>query len=238
MMTHLIFPTSGDVLIHGHSIRTDTQAALSFEGRRMLTSKSTLIYVIIYLTSYIILVIFFQLYGSDGSVLTEASAQSFPIQHLQAGILFTGTFIAIYVAQITRQERTQGTIKLILLRPVSRLQYYISRILSIAFFSILLTLIQITVGYWYLVGMLFFGWHGTLVFGSMVTSGPTGVDITFLYGLAFAFAYFAFGMLMMLLFGFLPRLIDCAAAGIVILGYCLICGFIGYYVFRNEDLSV
>lgn len=150
MMTHLIFPTSGDVLIHGHSIRTDTQAALSLEGRRMLTSKSTLIYVIIYLTSYIILVIFFQLYGSDGSVLTEASAQSFPIQHLQAGTLFTGTFIAIYVAQITRQERTQGTIKLILLRPVSRVQYYISRILSIAFFSILLTLIQITVGYWYL----------------------------------------------------------------------------------------
>lgn len=149
-MTHLIFPTSGDVLIHGHSIRTDTQAALSLEGRRMLTSKSTLIYVIIYLTSYIILVIFFQLYGSDGSVLTEASAQSFPIQHLQAGTLFTGTFIAIYVAQITRQERTQGTIKLILLRPVSRVQYYISRILSIAFFSILLTLIQITVGYWYL----------------------------------------------------------------------------------------
>ena len=237
-MTHLIFPTSGDVLIHGHSIRTDTQAALSFEGRRMLTSKSTLIYVIIYLTSYIILVIFFQLYGSDGSVLTEASAQSFPIQHLQAGTLFTGTFIAIYVAQITRQERTQGTIKLILLRPMSRLQYYISRILSIAFFSVLLTLIQITVGYWYLVGMLFFGWHGTLVFGSMVTSGPTGVGITFLSGLAFAFAYFAFGMLMMLLFGFLPRLIDCAAAGIVILGYCLICGFIGYYVFRNEDLSV
>lgn len=86
--------------------------------------------------------------------------------------------------------------------------------------------------------MLFFDWHGTLVFGSMVTSGPTGVGITFLSGLAFAFAYFAFGMLMMLLFGFLPRLIDCAAAGIVVLGYCLICGFIGYYVFRNEDLSV
>ena len=191
------------------------RALLAFEGRRMLTSKSTLIYVIIYFISYIISVIFFQLYGSDGSVLTEASAQSFPIQHLQAGILFTGTFIAIYVAQITRQERTQGTIKLILLRPVSRLQYYISRILSIAFFSMLLTLIQIAVGY--LVGMLFFGWHGTLVFGGMVTSGLTGVGITFLSGIAFAFAYFAFGMLMMLLSGFLPRLIDCAAAGIVIL---------------------
>lgn len=237
-MTHLIFPTSGDALIHGHSIRTDTQAALSFEGRRMLTSKSTLIYVIIYLTSYIILVIFFQLYGSDGSVLTEASAQSFPIQHLQAGTLFTGTFIAIYVAQITRQERTQGTIRLILLRPVSRLQYYISRILSIAFFSILLTLIQITVGYWYLCrdAVLWLAWNSCLwqYGGKRADWG----GITFLSGLAFAFAYFAFGMLMMLLFGFLPRLIDCAAAGIVILGYCLICGFIGYYVFRNEDLSV
>lgn len=32
MMTHLIFPTSGDVLIHGHSIRTDTRAALSQVG--------------------------------------------------------------------------------------------------------------------------------------------------------------------------------------------------------------
>ncbi|EIT87948.1 ABC transporter [Parascardovia denticolens IPLA 20019] len=32
MMAHLIFPTSGDVLIHGHSIRTDTRAALSQVG--------------------------------------------------------------------------------------------------------------------------------------------------------------------------------------------------------------
>ncbi|EIT87949.1 hypothetical protein A200_05202 [Parascardovia denticolens IPLA 20019] len=253
---------------------------LAFECRRMLTSTSTLIYAIIYFISYIISAIFFKLYGSDGSVLTVASAQSFPIQHLQAGILFTGTFVAIYVAQITRQERTQGTIKLILLRPVSRSQYYISRILSIASFSMLLTLIQITVGY--LVGMLFFGWHGSLVFGGMTSSGLTGIGLTFLSGAAFSFAYFAFGLLMLLLSEFLPRLIDCAVTGMiillvgqyaevvpclrqyvlvhqmlffhqdifgmnavynlrsaaVILAYSLICGFIGYHVFRNEDLSV
>ena len=244
---------------------------LAFECRRMLTSTSTLIYAIIYFISYIISAIFFKLYGSDGSVLTVASAQSFPIQHLQAGILFTGTFVAIYVAQITRQERTQGTIKLILLRPVSRSQYYISRILSIASFSMLLTLIQITVG-----------WHGSLVFGGMTSSGLTGIGLTFLSGAAFSFAYFAFGLLMLLLSEFLPRLIDCAVTGMiillvgqyaevvpslrqyvlvhqmlffhqdifgmnavynlrsaaVILAYSLICGFIGYHVFRNEDLSV
>lgn len=37
---------------------------LAFEGRRMLTSKSTLIYVITYFISYIISVIFFSCTGA------------------------------------------------------------------------------------------------------------------------------------------------------------------------------
>lgn len=166
---------------------------IGFEIKRMLFSKTTAIYTGIYFISFIISAIFFKMMGSDGSVLTIANAQSFPIQHLQASFLFTGIFVAIYVSQIISEERTQGTIKLILTRSLSRLEYFMSKVISIFLFSVFITLLMIVLSY--VVGMLFFGWGDTLIFFSVKSEGFQGIVITMLSGLAFAFSYFAFGMI-------------------------------------------
>jgi|GEM_PF-3564415 len=191
---------------------------VEFEVKRMLLSKTTAIYTIIYFVSFIISVIFFKLYGNDGSVLTIGNAQSFPIQHLQASFLFTGIFMAVYVAQIVVEERSDGTIKVLLLRPVSRLAYYISKVLAIFLFSILLTLIMIALSY--IVGMLFFGWGDQMVFNSFTSSGMQGVLITLLCGLAFAFTYFTFGLIAMVISMFTNKLLE----SVIIMGVLLMVG--------------
>jgi len=191
---------------------------VAFETKRMLLSKTTAIYAGLYLINFIISAIFFKLYGSEYTVLTVGNAQSFPVWHLQASFLYTGIFLAIYVAQIIVQERNRGTIKLLLLRPVSRPTYYISRVVSIFLFSVLLTLMMIVLSY--VVGLLFFGWGEQMIWGSLTSSGIQGVLLTLLCGLAFAFSYFAFGMVAMLVSMFTSKLLESA----IIMGILLMAG--------------
>lgn len=173
-----------------------------FEFKRTLTSKMLLVYTLIFTAMYVLTGILFNLYGADSTVVA-GYGQSFPVEMLQASITFTAVFIAIYVGEVLIEERNNGTIKFVLLRSVSRLQYYVTRILSIFLFSLLLTAIMILIGY--IVGILFFGWGDTFVFYSVVTSGWHGVGVTLLAGLAFAFAYFIFGLIALLLSQFIDR---------------------------------
>ncbi|ASA20031.1 ABC transporter permease subunit [Paenibacillus donghaensis] len=189
---------------------------IGFEVKRMLLSKTTATYTGIYFISFNISAIFFRMMGSDGSVLTIGNAQSFPIQHLQASFLFTGIFVAIYVGQIITQERTQGTIKLPLTRSISRLEYFMSRVVSIFFFSVFITLLMIVLSY--MVGMLFFGWGDNMVFFSLTSGGLQGILITLLSGLAFAFSYFAFGMIAMVISMFTSRIsVNATIMGILLM---------------------
>jgi len=175
----------------------------SFEFKRALTSKMLLVYTLIFASMYVLTGILFHVYGADSTVVA-GYGQSFAIEMLQASITFTAVFIAIYVGEILIQERNNGTIKFVLLRSVSRFQYYISRILSILLFSLLLTSIMLLIGY--VIGIPFFGWGDTFVFHSIVTSGWLGVGVTLLAGLAFAFAYFIFGLIALLLSQFIQRI--------------------------------
>jgi ABC-type transport system involved in multi-copper enzyme maturation permease subunit len=193
-------------------------ALVEVELKRMLIAKSTYIYAVIYFASYIISAVYFKLYGTEGSVLKVGNTQSFPIQHLQTSYLTTGIFLAIYVAYIIIQERTKGTIKLVLLRSISRMEYYMSKIISIFLFSVLLTLMMIILSY--IVGMLFFGWGTEMVFGSLTASGLKGVLWTLFCGLAFSFAYFAFGLLVMVVSMFVNQIMG----SVVIMGGVLIFG--------------
>lgn len=189
-----------------------------FEMKKMIRSKSTLIYFLFYFINYIISGIFFNLYGDEGSVLTVGNAQSFPIQHLPASYLFTGIFIAIYVAQIVTQERSQGTIKLILLRAVSRIEYFVSRVISILLFSIFMVLVMISLSY--ITGMIFFGWGDKMVFNSISASGIQGIFITMKSGLSYAFVYFIFGLISLLISMFTSKLLE----SVLIMGVMLMTG--------------
>ncbi|CEI83548.1 MULTISPECIES: ABC transporter permease subunit [Oceanobacillus] len=175
----------------------------SFEFKRTLTSKMLLVYTLIFTAMYVLTGILFHVYGADSTVVA-GYGQSFPVEMLQSSLTFTAVFIAIYVGEVLIQERNNGTIKFVLLRSVSRFQYYLSRILSILLFSLLLTSIMLFIGY--VVGISFFGWGDTFVFYSVVTSGWHGVGVTLLAGLAFGFAYFIFGLIALLLSQFIQRI--------------------------------
>lgn len=156
--------------------------------------------------------------GNNGSVLTLGNAQTFPIQHLQASFLFTGTFLAIYIGQMISQDRSQGTIKLILTRSVSRLEYYMGKVLAVWLLSLWLTLLMIALGY--VIGLLFFGWGDSLVFFSVQSGGWEGFAVTMLTGLAFAFSYFAFGMIAIVVAMLADKVLETA----VLLGILLMAG--------------
>lgn len=193
-------------------------ALMGFEIKRMFLSKSMAVYAGIYFINYLLSAVFFNLYGSEGTVLSVPNAQSFPIQHLQASYLFTGIFVAVYVSQISVQERSEGTVKLILLRSVSRLTYFFTRILSIFFFCVVITLLMI--GLSYIVGLLFFGWGDQLIFHSLSSQGAAGVGLTLMSGAAFAFAYFIFALIVFVVSLFCDRLLE----SVIISGVLLIIG--------------
>lgn len=254
-------------------------ALTSFEFKRTLTSKMPLVYTLIYAAMYVLTGVIFKVYGA-GKTVVAGYGQSFPVEMLQAGITFTAVFIAIYVGEILIQERNNGTIKFVLLRSVSRFQYYISRIISIFLFSLLLTTIIILIGY--VVGLLFFDWGDTFVFYSVTTSGWQGIRVTVLAGLAFAFAYFIFGLIALLVSQFIQRIATLAMLmGLstlvgqyiviydqikqyviyehllffhinlfeksisysvtsfgVLVGYLIVLGTAGYFLFKKQDLYV
>lgn len=189
-----------------------------FEMKKMLRAKSTIIYAAFFFINYIISVIFFKLYGNEGSVLTVGNAQSFPIQHLPSSYLFAGIFIAVYVAQIVTQECSRGTIKLILLRSVSRLEYYASRITSIFLFSVFLVLMMLALSY--ITGWIFFGWGDKMVFNTINASGIHGILITLKSGFAYAFVYFIFGLIALVVSIFTRRLLE----SVIIMGGMLMAG--------------
>ncbi|WP_321386505.1 ABC transporter permease subunit [uncultured Enterococcus sp.] len=188
---------------------------LWFETKRMLFSRSMAVYMGIYFINYLLSAVFFKLYGSEGTVLSVGNAQSFPIQHLQASYLFTGIFIAIYTAQITVQERNEGTVKFVLLRPVSRSVYYITRLLLLLLFSIVITLMMIALSY--AVGLLFFGWGDQLIFHSQRLSGSAGVILTLISGAAFALSYFIFSLIVLVISTCCNRLLESVIASGILL---------------------
>lgn len=209
----------------------------SFEIKRLLTSKLLWIHTFSFGVMFVISAIFFKLYGVEGSVLTNANAQSFPIQHLQASITFMAIFVAIYVGDITVQDRLNGTIKLTLLRSVSRLQYFLSRVVCTFIFCILLTLGMIVTGY--LVGIAFFGWGDYLEFYGVISSGLQGVGLTLLAGLAFAFAYFIFGLLSLIISLYFERvatLAIVAGASTIIGQYVILLPTIKHYAIFQQLL--
>ncbi|MHC5229128.1 ABC transporter permease [Enterococcus sp. LJL99] len=189
-----------------------------FELRKAFNAKSLWIFALIYSVNFLLSALFFKLYGSEGTVLTVGNAQSFPIQHLQGNYLVGGLFMAIYVGQLIIQERTQGTMKLILLRAVSRRHYFISRILSIVVFSLLLFLIMLTLAY--VIGWLAFGWGEELVFHEVTATGVSGVKLTLICGFAYSVAYFVFGIVSLVVSLVASKLLET----VLIMGVTLIAG--------------
>lgn len=179
---------------------------LKFETMRLLTSKLSLLYAAIYGLSFLISAYFYSVYGSEGSVLVTSNGQSFAIQHLQASFLFTGVFVAIYASSLILQERTKGTIKNILTRPVTRGVFFVARALSLTVFVIFISFMMIVIGY--IVGIACFGWGDYMEFATLRYPPIEGVFQTLKAALAFSYAYLGYGMMALVVSMFMDQMIS------------------------------
>ncbi|KAF1301436.1 ABC transporter permease [Candidatus Enterococcus willemsii] len=191
---------------------------LLFELKRLVRSRLLWLYGGFSVLVELITIFIYYTYGADTTVILTPNAQSIPIQMLQASLTFSALFVGLYVGDVYIQDRNNGTIKLVLLRSVSRLQYFMTRIIGIFMFSLLMTIISLLAGY--LIGVIFFGWGDYFEFYDVVASGAQGVLYTLLGGVAFSFAYFVFGILALLLALFTERvsMLAMIAAGSTLIG--------------------
>jgi ABC-2 type transport system permease protein len=164
-----------------------------FETKNMLTSKISFLYAAIYGICFLISAYFYSVYGSEASVLVTSNGQSFAIQHLQASFLFTGVFVAIYASSLILQERTNGTIKNILTRPITRGEFFVSRALSLTVFVVFISFMMIVIGY--IVGTVCFGWGHYMEFANLRYQPIEGIFQTLKAALAFSYAYIGYGMM-------------------------------------------
>lgn len=105
-----------------------------------------------------------------------ANAQSLPLLFLNGFSIYMSIFMAVYVAGIVTDEYRIGTLKLTLLRPVSRMRLLQSKFGALLVFNLIMIAFLIVSAY--TIGALFFGW-GEGAFYNGVTYAPLhGVALT------------------------------------------------------------
>lgn len=118
-------------------------------------------------------------YDSDTGVQTvieTANAQSLPIALRYSTAQFFSIFLAIYIADIITDEYKTGSLKLSLLRPVSRTSLLRAKIAAIFVFTVVLTLFFILSCY--AIGMMSFGWGNYTEFKGATYSTVGGLLLT------------------------------------------------------------
>lgn len=130
------------------------------------------------------------------------NGQSYPLNALAESSLFITVFLAVYIAETIVEEYKRGTFKLVLLRPVSRIQFMSAK--SIGILVSICSMVIITVLIAYGTGVCFLGWGdqlmiqgSPLVIDGMAISGGKGIVITWTAAFAYTLALYGFAMLIM-----------------------------------------
>lgn len=131
--------------------------------------------------------------ADDLSSLASLNGQSFPLLMLIGFNQYSVVFMSIILADIISDEFRTGTIKLSLLRPVSRIELLNSKI--VALFVSLAILLGFTLITSYLVGSIFFGWGDETLIAGISYDTIKGLLLTFQSYFFTLFSYFAFGMI-------------------------------------------
>lgn len=130
------------------------------------------------------------------------NGQSYPLEALAESSLFIIMFLAIFIAESIAEEYKRGTFKLVLLRPVTRVQFLIAKsagvLVCICFMVVFTTLTA------YGTGFFFLGWGEQLmVQGEPLFSkggsiyGGEGIMLTYTAAFAYILPVFGFAMLLM-----------------------------------------
>jgi ABC-2 type transport system permease protein len=132
--------------------------------------------------------------GQDiGNMLASFNGQSFPVLMLQGMGQFVIIFMAILLADIISDEYKNGTLKLSLLRPVTRVELLFSKIISLLVSLIVLLGFILIVSY--IIGTLFCGWGDKTVVNGVNFTTAAGIILTLKAYLITILPYFAFGMI-------------------------------------------
>lgn len=132
-------------------------------------------------------------YGSGGSIISTANGQSLPLAFINGVAQFMSVFIPIYVAEIFTEDYKAGTLKLSLLRPISRMQSFHSKVAALLTFNVVLVFAFVL--FTYASGTLVFGWGDSTVYNGTAYLGIDGVLLTVISYALLLLPYMAYGML-------------------------------------------
>ncbi len=172
------------------------------EISRMFAKKKMFIFILILLAFTLTLSIGIKSVQLIGNLppeeVPQMTGQDMPMALLAAGIDFLlPVFLIILISDMFTEEYKNGTLKLPLLHPVSRQKVFLSKILALTIFVLILIVFQMITGY--LVGTLFFEWGEGLNFINQVFEPTKGILLTIQsYGMSML-PILAFGMLVTLL---------------------------------------
>lgn len=133
-------------------------------------------------------------YGQEiHNLLASFNGQSFALLMLQSMGQFIIIFMAILLADIISDEYKNGTLKLSLLRPVTRVELLCAKIISFLVSLVFLLAFMLVISY--IVGTLICGWGDKTVVNGVSFSTAAGIILTLKSYLITILPYFAFGMI-------------------------------------------
>lgn len=138
-------------------------------------------------------------YNSPGTgmqtVIEAANAQSLPIVLKYTTAQFFSIFMAIYIADIITDEYKTGSLKLSMLRPISRTKLLNSKVVAIFAFTVILTLFFVLSNY--AIGIVSFGWGDSAEYNGITYSTIDGILLTAKVFAVSILPLMAFGMITM-----------------------------------------
>lgn len=110
------------------------------------------------------------------TVIETANAQSLPIVLKYTTAQFFSIFMAIYIADIITDEYKTGSLKLSMLRLISRTKLLNSKVVALFGFTVILTLFFILSTY--AIGIISFGWGDYTIYAGATYSTIEGILLT------------------------------------------------------------
>jgi len=128
----------------------------------------------------------------QGKVVFPLNGQSFPLEMIGGNSIIMVMFIAVLVADMFADEYRNGSFKLVLLRPVSRIQFISAK--AIALLASIMAIVCFTVITAYITGTIVFTWGNQLLFQGVPIDGNS-IAITLKLTIASILPSAGFGML-------------------------------------------
>ena len=131
--------------------------------------------------------------GNNNTIWTFTYGQSAPMALTDIFTLFMSFFIPIFIADSFAGEYRQGTLKLSLLHPVSRLCLLKAKLGSLLVLLLILTVFFVTAAY--AIGVFHLGWGDGFEYNGSLYTPVHGMFITFGSYLLLIFPAMAYGLL-------------------------------------------